>query len=244
MRLSVIIPARDEARNLPVLLDDLRPLRGSETEIIVVDGGSQDDSLALARDAADQVLSCAPGRALQMNHGAAAARGAWLWFVHADTRLTAFSLEALLQVVGQATPGWGRLELRLSGRNPAFRVLERAIAWRSRLSGIVTGDQGLFVHRSLFEQVGGYPDWPLMEDIGLSRALRRHAWPRCLRAPILTSSRRWEQHGLLRTVLLMWWLRAGFYFGVSPERLACAYRGRIERPRSGFERVCSWLSAR
>jgi rSAM/selenodomain-associated transferase 2 len=222
-RLSVIIPALDEAATIADLLGDLAPLRAQGHEVIVVDGGSADETVTIARPRADRVLGSARGRAAQMNAGAAAATGELLWFLHADTRLPAAAAERLLAACA-AGSAWGRFDVRLSGRRWALRMVETAMNLRSRLSGIATGDQGIFVHRALFAAAGGFPPIALMEDIALSRALRRHARPACLREPrLLASSRRWERHGVVRTVLLMWRLRLAYALGASPEHLARHY---------------------
>jgi len=221
--LSVVIPVRNEAQALPGLLDDLADLRAIGAELILVDGGSSDGTCELALGRVDQLLRTAPGRALQMNAGAAVARGEYLWFVHADTRISTESLTSLQQALSQR-PLWGRFDVRLSGPGLAFRVIGAMISLRSRLSGIASGDQGIFVARERFDALGGYAQIPLMEDLQLCRRLKALARPRCLRPPLSTSSRRWEQHGIWRTVALMWCLRLAYYCGASPEKLARQYR--------------------
>lgn len=220
-RLSVILPVLNEADALPATLEALQPLRTCGHEAVVVDGGSHDGTPALARRQADRVLVSERGRARQMNAGAAAARGDIFLFLHADTRLPADA--ARLVVQGLRCAGWGRFDVRLSGRHPALRVIERMMNWRSRLSGIATGDQAMFVRRDWFEAVAGFPDVPLMEDIGLSRRLKRLGPPLCLDARVIASSRRWEAGGIVRTVLLMWWLRLAYFVGADPARLARRY---------------------
>ena len=221
--LSVVIPVRNEAQALPYLLGDLADLRAAGAELILVDGGSTDGTCELALGRVDQLLRTAPGRALQMNAGAAVARGEYLWFVHADTRVSVESLESLQGALNEG-PLWGRFDVRLSGPGLALRVIGAMINLRSRLSGIASGDQGIFVARQRFEALGGYAPIPLMEDLQLCRRLRALARPRCVRPPLLTSSRRWEQHGIWRTVVLMWCLRLAYYCGASPEKLARQYR--------------------
>lgn len=220
--LSVIIPARDEAQTLPALLADLAPLRAVGAELIVVDGGSSDATRALAAPHVDRLLEAEAGRARQMNAGAAVARGDYLWFVHADTRVAGESIRQLLALLAER-PVWGRFDVRLSGRGFALRLIGAMISLRSRVTGVATGDQGIFVARATFAAVGGYADMPLMEDLELSRRLKRLARPRCLRPPLSTSSRRWERHGIWRTVLLMWRLRLAYYCGASPDQLAREY---------------------
>ncbi|WP_096366165.1 TIGR04283 family arsenosugar biosynthesis glycosyltransferase [Thiohalobacter thiocyanaticus] len=223
-RLSIIIPALNEAGGIVGLLDALQPLRGQGHEVILVDGGSQDATLELARPYIDAALQSAPGRARQMNAGARAAGGDILWFVHADTRLGHGHAAALLQAM-QADPdrAWGRFDVRINGRAPLLGWVARMMNLRSRLTGIATGDQGIFVRRAAFLDIGGYADQPLMEDIELSRALKRISPPLCLRQCIETSGRRWEQGGVVRIILLMWSLRLGYFLGLAPERLARLY---------------------
>ncbi|WP_339522451.1 TIGR04283 family arsenosugar biosynthesis glycosyltransferase [Pseudomonas sp. EA_35y_Pfl2_R111] len=221
--LSVVIPVRNEAQALPGLLDDLADLRSTGAELILVDGGSSDGTCELALGRVDQLLRTSPGRALQMNAGATLARGEYLWFVHGDTRVSAESLISLQKALSER-PMWGRFDVRLSGPGLALRLIGAMINLRSRLSGIASGDQGVFVVRQRFEALGGYAPIPLMEDLHLCRRLKVLAWPRCLRPPLVTSSRRWEQNGIWRTVVLMWCLRLAYYCGVSPEKLARQYR--------------------
>lgn len=221
--LSVVIPVRNEAQALPALLDDLMDLRAGGAELILVDGGSSDGTCELALGRVDQLLRTAPGRALQMNAGAASACGDYLWFVHADTRVSVEALESLQRTLSER-PLWGRFDVRLSGPGLALRVIGAMISLRSRLSGIASGDQGIFVARQRFEALGGYAQIPLMEDLQLCRRLKALARPRCLRPPLSTSSRRWEQNGIWRTVMLMWCLRLAYYCGASPDKLARQYR--------------------
>lgn len=221
--LSIIIPVLNEADHIADLLADLQGLRRRGVELIVVDGGSEDATLARARGMADHLLSSPPGRARQMNAGAAVAQGEVLLFLHADTRLPAAASDLIREALAGEDRQWGRFDVRLSGRHVLFRLIERSMNWRSGLTGMVTGDQALFVLRETFRQVGGFPDIPLMEDIAISRKLRKRSRPVCLSVPVVTSSRRWEQAGILRTVFLMWALRLAYFMGVSPRRLAAIY---------------------
>jgi rSAM/selenodomain-associated transferase 2 len=222
VRLSVVIPCLDEAAGIVATLDALRPLRERGHEVIVVDAGD-DGTGTLARPRADQVLRAPRGRAAQMNRGAEAATGNVLLFLHADTRLPASADQAIAEGLASTRRAWGRFDVRLSGRRPSLRVIETLMSWRSRLTGIATGDQGIFVTRERFRAVGGYPEIRLMEDIALSRALKRLGPPVCLRERVTTSSRRWERNGVVRTVLLMWWLRLRFVLGADAADLARRY---------------------
>lgn len=221
--LSVVIPVRNEAQALPFLLDDLLALGAAGAELIVVDGGSTDGTCEVAHGRVDQLLKTGPGRAVQMNAGAATARGTYLWFLHADTRVSAEVISRLQQTLEQR-PLWGRFDVRLFPAGPALRLIGWMINLRSRLTGIASGDQGIFVDRACFDALGGYAHIPLMEDLQLCRRLKAQARPHCLRPPLITSSRRWLQHGVWRTVLLMWCLRLAYYAGANPEKLARQYR--------------------
>lgn len=222
--LSIIVPVLNEAGIITECLARLQPLRLAGAEVIVVDGSSTDGTAERAAPLATRVLRSHKGRAVQMNAGARAAGGEILLFLHADTALPA---EADRCLVGTMAAGatWGRFDVRLSGRHPLLRGVETLMNWRSRLTGIATGDQALFVRRDLFERAGGYPEIPLMEDIALSKILKRHARPACLRARVETSSRRWEERGLLRTIFLMWELRLRYFLGADPADLARRYYG-------------------
>ena len=220
--ISIIMPALDEAPQIAERLKSLQAMRAKGVELIVVDGGSVDGTAAVAAPLADRVLAAPRGRATQMNAGAAASRGRVLLFLHADTTLPETAVQAVLAAV-DAGASWGRFDVRIGGQHPLLRIIERMMNWRSRVTGIATGDQAIFVRREVFASVGSYADLPLMEDIALSTVLRRLAPPACLRETVVTSGRRWEQHGVLRTMLLMWWLRAAFFLGADPERLALRY---------------------
>ena len=221
--LSIVVPVLDEAAGIVAMLRSLAPLRTRGAEVIVVDGGSRDGTPDLAAPLADLVVTSARGRARQMNAGAVRAAADVLLFLHADTRLPAAADEFIAAAL-RAGAGWGRFDVRIDGRAWMLRVVAACMNQRSRLTGIATGDQALFVRRALFQQVGGYPDQPLMEDVELSRRLRRVAPPACLRETVVTSGRRWESRGVWRTIVLMWWLRWRYWRGVSPDRLARAYR--------------------
>ncbi|MDP1647824.1 MAG: TIGR04283 family arsenosugar biosynthesis glycosyltransferase [Rubrivivax sp.] len=223
MRLSIIVPVLDEAAGIVAALQALAPLRDQGHQVIVVDGGSRDGTAALAAPCADRVVDGPRGRARQMNAGAAVAGGDVLLFLHADTTLPA-AAETILHAVIDAGALWGRFDVSIVGASPWFPVIATLMNWRSRLSGIATGDQAIFVQAALFRRLGGYADQPLMEDIELSRRLRRIAPPACLTERVLTSGRRWETRGVWQTILLMWRLRWRYWRGASPEALARAYR--------------------
>jgi len=222
MRLSIIVPVLNEAAGIAHALSALQAYRRWGHEIIVVDGGSDDATRKLAAPLADRVLTSPPGRARQMNLGAARARGDVLLFLHADTTLPAQADERIAAAL-RAGARWGRFDVRLSGRHLLLRVIERMMNLRSRLTRIATGDQALFVMRELFRRAGGFEQIPLMEDIDLSRRLKRLAPCACLRQRVTTSSRRWEENGVLATMLLMWRLRLAYWLGADPARLVRDY---------------------
>jgi rSAM/selenodomain-associated transferase 2 len=221
--ITIIIPALNEAATLEATLLPLQSWRKAGHQLILVDGGSWDGTASIALSLVDRVLTSTPGRALQMNLGAEAACGDLLLFLHADTRLPPEADRLILRAVEHRP--WGRFDVRLSGGHWLLRAVERMMNWRSCLSGIATGDQGIFIERELFERIGGFPELPLMEDIVLSKRLKRAAGrPACIHTPLVTSSRRWEQNGILRTILLMWRLRLAFFIGVPANRLVRHYR--------------------
>jgi rSAM/selenodomain-associated transferase 2 len=227
--LSVVVPVLNEAATLGAQLTALQELRGRGAELLLVDGGSSDGTRELARPLVDRLLEAPRGRAVQMNAGAQASQGEVLLFLHADTRLPPAADERLRSAL-VAGAAWGRFDVRIDGRHRLLRVVERMMNWRSRLSGIATGDQAIFVRREVFIALGGYPELPLMEDIALSKRLKRLGRPACLRAVVVTSGRRWEQHGVLRTIVLMWRLRASYFLGADPQQLAIRY-GYVARQR-------------
>ena len=223
MSLSIIIPTLNEAENIPALLDSLQPQRQRGVEVVVVDGGSTDNTAALARNHADQVITSPPGRARQMNAGAAAARGEILCFLHADTRLPENADGLIIDGLTRSRRSWGRFDVRITGSHPLLRLIAHMMNWRSRLTGIATGDQGLFVTRSLFEAAGHFPEIALMEDIAFSRQLKNFGAPLCIAHKLSASGRRWEKHGVWRTMVLMWRLRFAYWLGADPDKLALRY---------------------
>jgi rSAM/selenodomain-associated transferase 2 len=221
-RLTVVVPALNEAAIIVAALEALAPLRARGAEVVVVDGGSSDDTVQLAQPLADRVIAAPRGRGAPMNAGAALGTGDALLFLHADTALPENADRLIATALVRRA--WGRFDLRIAGRHPLLAVVARMINWRSRATGIATGDQAIFVTREAFLSVGGYPDLPLMEDIALSRKLKHQCRPFCIGTPVITSGRRWEYHGVLHTIALMWRLRLAYYFGVEPARLASRYR--------------------
>lgn len=219
---SMVIPCLDEAANCVEWLEALQSLRQDGHELILVDGGSRDQTPTLSRPLVDSVLIGPAGRAVQMNLGAEAASCDVLWFLHLDSRLPNQGASLVMREAIEG-PGWGRFDVRLSGNRPIFRVIERMMNLRSRLTGMVTGDQALFVRRDLFQRVGGFPPIALMEDLAISKHLKRIAHPACLDACVVTSSRRWERDGVWRTILLMWFLRFAYRLGTDPDWLARLY---------------------
>lgn len=220
--ISIVIPVLNEAGAIVHLLERLQGFRRTGAEIIVVDGGSVDHTQRLAGGLADRIVAAGRGRGRQMNAGAAVAKGDVFVFLHADTSLPAAALTLIGDAVADGAT-WGRFDVRIDGSPTGLRLVALMMNWRSRLTGIATGDQAIFVTREAFLCIGGFREIALMEDIVLSRELRALAWPACFRARVTTSGRRWERNGLLRTVLTMWWLRLRFRFGASPDDLARAY---------------------
>ena len=223
-RLSIIVPMLNEAEALPQLLAQLSVYSARGCEIMLIDGGSTDDSDTLARKAGFTVLNAQRGRARQMNAGVTFATGDIFLFLHADTLLPDSADSLIQEALRKNRAGWGRFDVQITGESLWLPVIASMMNLRSRLSGIATGDQAIFVQRDLFNEAGGFPDQPLMEDIELSRHLKEFLPPICLRAKVTTSGRRWETCGVIRTVILMWRLRLAYYLGVPAESLARTYR--------------------
>jgi rSAM/selenodomain-associated transferase 2 len=229
MRVSVIVPVLDEAVSILRTLASVRTGRGQDkadvdAEIILVDGGSRDGTAELAAPHCDQLIRAVRGRANQMNAGASAASGEWLLFLHADTLLPHGAIARLAALPDDTAPVWGRFDVHIDGAHPMLRVVAALMNLRSRMTGIATGDQAIFVRRAAFLAIGGFPQQPLMEDIEISRRLKRIAPPLCLREQVRTSGRRWETRGLWRTIALMWTLRLRYWLGTPAEKLARIYR--------------------
>jgi rSAM/selenodomain-associated transferase 2 len=222
MNLSIVMPVLDEAAGIEAAMAALAPYRRRSVEVIVVDGGSRDGTPDLARPLADRVLVAKRGRSLQMNAGAAAARGDVLLFLHADTRLPENADRLVLDGLSRLSRNWGRFDVRIDGGG-LLGLIAFMMNWRSRITGIATGDQAMFVTAAAFAAAGGFPAIALMEDVALSARLKRTGKPLALRARVIASARRWRKHGTLRTVLLMWRLRFHFFLGADPAKLARDY---------------------
>ena len=224
MRISIIVPALDESAWITATLSTLQPLRAQGHEVIVVDGGSRDATLLIARLLADRAYVTAAGRATQMNFGAGKASGDVLLFLHADSLLPPDAAAAIRAALVRAA-AWGRFDVAIRGKPWVLRVVAAMMNLRSRVTGIATGDQAMFVRRPVFEAVGGFPAIPLMEDVALSSLLKHRAGrPACLRTRVTTSGRRWEARGPWRTIFTMWRLRLAFALGADPAALARHYR--------------------
>ena len=223
-RLSVIVPVLNEAAVIELSLASLQTLREHGAELILVDGGSSDATVSLASSLVDRSLVSSRGRAMQMNAGAAVACAEVLLFLHADTRLPADAMQAILDGLATSAKAWGRFDVCIEGQPFMLRVIAAMMNWRSRLTGIATGDQAIFVRKADFLAVRGFPALALMEDIAISRCLGHRSAPLCLRQKVRTSGRRWSNAGVWRTILLMWRLRLLYWLGVSPEKLLKEYK--------------------
>ena len=235
---SIIIPVLNEADNLPLLFDNINRLNPNPQQVILVDGGSNDDSIGIIQSFINELMldndrkidwqmtESKAGRALQMNTGAALATSDVLLFLHADTQLPLHAIDSVSEAMKRAE--WGRFDVQIASRQPTLRLVSQMINWRSRLSGIATGDQAIFISQSLFEQIGNYPNQALMEDVELCKQLKGKqlkgiAKPACLKSKVITSARRWQQHGTWRTIILMWHLRFDYWRGVSADNVKARY---------------------
>ena len=222
-KLSIIMPVLDEGEGIAPTLDALGDMRALGAEVIVVDGGSRDATIQRARLRTDRVLSAPRGRALQMNAGAAKATGDVLLFLHADTRLPRHADLVVLTGLERSGRAWGRFNVKIEGRSPLLLLVGWLMNLRSRLTGIATGDQAIFVRRDTFQAIGGFAEIPLMEDVALCKRLKRVSRPLCLSERVVTSGRRWEKNGVLNSIILMWRLRLAYFFGADPKELARQY---------------------
>ncbi len=223
-QLSIVIPVLNEAGQLPAKLHALQGLR-DRCQLLLVDGGSHDDSPEIAKPLVDKVILGSRGRAIQMNAGASQAEAEVLLFLHADTRLPDNAIDLINQAMAEGFQ-WGRFDVAFDSPKPIFKLIAFMMNQRSRLTSIATGDQALFITHSAFAAAGGFPEIALMEDIAISGKLKILGKPCSLKAKVLTSARRWQQHGLFKTILLMWWLRLAYFFGADPNDLAMCYDGR------------------
>jgi rSAM/selenodomain-associated transferase 2 len=221
-RVAVIVPVLDELRQLPALAGDLARLRDAGAEIVVVDGGSRDGTRAALATLGLTVVDAPRGRATQMNAGAAATRAPVLLFLHADSRLPDGALAAVADVIDGGAAG-GCFRVRIDSRDPRLTLAARIINLRSRLMPSASGDQAIFAARAAFERIGGYGELALCEDLDFVRRLSRQGRFVCLNDEVATSARRWQAHGVTRTIALMWALRLGYHLGVSPRLLARWY---------------------
>jgi rSAM/selenodomain-associated transferase 2 len=220
---SIIIPVLNEGQYLKCLLESIQCWRHEGHEIILVDGGSDNKNNVSLEFLVDKKLKAPPGRALQMNEGSRHAQHEILFFLHADSNLAGNSISAIIQGLQKSKNVWGRFNIKLSGSHWMLRIIEKMMNIRSRVTGIATGDQGIFVYRKVFNQINGYANIELMEDIEISKRLKKISQPVCLTSQITTSSRKWEQKGIVKTMVLMWFLRLAFFIGVSPRRLSSIY---------------------
>jgi rSAM/selenodomain-associated transferase 2 len=232
MRLSIIIPTLNEADNIATTLAPLQAMRARGAEVIVVDGGSSDATCDIALQLCDRVISGTRGRAAQMNLGAAHATGDALWFLHADTTAPPHADRVIMDQISLGAK-WGRFDVAISGHHVMLNVIAWFMNHRSRLTDIATGDQGLFILRKTFIDVGGFPDQPLMEDVELCKRLKLLSPPVALRECLITAGRRWEQRGVWRTIFLMWQLRLRYFFGANAIDIHTAYYGKREGNRDG-----------
>lgn len=228
--LAIIVPVLDEAERIVPALTALAAFRERGAQVIVVDGGSRDQTITLGQPLADRVIAAPRGRGAQMNAGAAATDAKLLLFLHADCTLPPHADDLVRDGLGYGPWRWGRFDVRIAGHHPLLGAIATTMNWRSQLTGIATGDQAIFMTRDAFTEAGGFPDQPLMEDIAMSKRLKRIGRPLCLAANVIASGRRWEQNGVLRTTVLMWRLRLDYFFGVAPADLARRY-GYV--PRDG-----------
>ena len=219
---TIIIPTLNEEAEIKACLMPLQGLRAQGFEVTVVDGGSCDKTSQLVVGHCDQFISSRQGRSAQMNTGAQQAKGGIIIFLHVDTRLPE-KFSELISSIESDTLFWGRFDVKLTGKHWPHRLIESMMNLRSRLTGIATGDQVIFMSKKLFSKVGGFPEIELMEDIAMSRKLKKICLPLCLRQKVLTSSRRWERNGIINTIFKMWWLRLSYFIGVDPVRLAKQY---------------------
>jgi rSAM/selenodomain-associated transferase 2 len=226
MQLSIVIPALNEADSITATLTSLQPMRSRGAEVVLVDGGSTDETKRIAVPLVDRLVEDSKGRARQMNAGAKLATGDVLWFLHADSLAPADADSLILNGLQSATRVWGRFDVSIAGHHYLLPVIGWFMNHRSRLTGIATGDQGLFMTRAAYLSSGGFANQPLMEDVAICVELKKLGAPLCLRQKIVTSGRRWEKYGVWRTIFLMWRLRLAYFLGADPVTLHRAYYGK------------------
>lgn len=222
VKLSIIIPTLNESEGIEICLNKLQKLRQQGHEVIVVDGGSTDNTVSLASPLTDHVVQSKKTRALQMNAGVPVASGNVFLFLHADTSLPAEILNSFLKI-NNIEKKWGRFDITLSGKHILFRVIETFMNIRSRFTGIATGDQVIFIGKDLFNQVNGFPEIAIMEDVAISKCLNKKIKPICLNDKVISSSRRWEKHGIIKTILKMWLMRFLYFFNYDTNKLGKMY---------------------
>ncbi len=219
--ISIIIPVFHEAKILDQTLSRLQ-LQLKDHELIIVDGGSKDDTLLIAKKYG-QVISCERGRARQLNTGAAAATGEILIFLHADVWVEPCAIKGIEAAISMGYVG-GAFKQRIDGRHFLYRLIERGANFRARRLRVFYGDGGIFIRRSHFYQIGGFPDIPIMEEMGFSRKLRQLGKTTLVEPRIHISPRRWEENGIIRTTLNNWIITLLYFLGISPSRLIKLYR--------------------
>jgi rSAM/selenodomain-associated transferase 2 len=233
VKLSIIIPTLNEAANIGETLTRLQPMRARGVDVIVVDASSIDTTCEIVAPLADRLLTSERGRAKQMNTGANAATGDALLFLHADSILPANGDELIKEALSNPRFKWGRFDVNIAGTHGMLPVVAWFMNHRSCLTGIATGDQGIFVDRETFVKIGGFPDQPLMEDVAFCSRMLGVSRPNCITTRITTSGRRWEKHGVWRTIFLMWRLRLNYFMGADPVQLHRAYYGTDLSEQSG-----------
>lgn len=222
-QLSIIIPTYNESQSIENTLISLMHLIEAGHEVIIVDGGSEDDTVSICKKYTGNVLLASKGRANQMNCGAQKASKDILVFLHADTILPDNAAYQIINALSLSNSKWGHFKVKLNGENRLLRIIEFLMNTRSCFTGIVTGDQTMFIRRTLFEIIHGYKNIPLMEDVEISKSLKKYSMPICMKSSVISSSRRWETKGYLRTIFLMWKLRLLYFLGVSAKKLVKLY---------------------